>query len=221
MNSSHVEVFDRISEEFVERLRRGERPSLTDYVRDYPAVAGEIERLFPTLAVMEQAGSEVSALSGVMSTRTGPAPAETEEQAAMPERIGGYRIVREVGSGGMGVVYEAVQEALGRHVALKILPFRGGLNKKYLQRFQREAKAAARLQHPHIVPVFDVGEENGIHYYAMQFIDGEGLDPLPLTMSGGLRKSGRGSPKRSNTLMVKAWFIATSSPATCCSIAAA
>src|SRR5262245_14300540 len=159
MNSSHVEVFDRISEEFVERIRRGERPSVSDYVRNYPDVADEIKRLFPTLSVMEHAGSNVSGLSGISSTRTGPALAETEVQTEIPERIGCYRILRELGSGGMGVVYEAMQEALGRHVALKILPFRGGLNRKYLTRFQREAKAAARLQHPHIVPVFDVGEE--------------------------------------------------------------
>src|SRR5262249_15431506 len=82
----------------------------------------------------------------------------------------------EVGRGGMGVVYEAEQESLGRHVALKVLPSAVLLNSTYLERFRREAKAAARLHHTNIVPVFGVGEAAGIPYYAMQFIRGGGLD---------------------------------------------
>src|SRR5205085_8465057 len=92
------------------------------------------------------------------------------------ERLGDYRILREVGRGGMGVVYEAEQESLGRHVALKVLPASALLNATYLERFRREAKAAARLHHTNIVPVFGVGEAEGVPFYAMQFIHGEGLD---------------------------------------------
>src|SRR5262245_64529023 len=76
----------------------------------------------------------------------------------------------------MGVVYEAVQESLGRHVALKVLPFHAALAPSHLERFRREAQAAARLHHTNIVPVFGVGEHEGLHYYAMQFIQGLGLD---------------------------------------------
>jgi WD40 repeat protein/serine/threonine protein kinase len=94
------------------------------------------------------------------------------------ERLGEYRILRELGRGGMGVVYEAVQESLGRHVALKVLPAAALLSPMYLERFQREAKAAARLHHTNIVPVFGVGEVGGVHFYAMQFIRGEGLDKV-------------------------------------------
>ncbi len=75
----------------------------------------------------------------------------------------------------MGVVYEAEQLCLGRRVALKVLPFTAALNPEHRQRFQIEAHAAAQLHHPHIVPIFGVGCENGIHYYAMQFIDGHSL----------------------------------------------
>src|SRR5262249_43345529 len=88
------------------------------------------------------------------------------------------RILREVGRGGMGVVYEAEQESLGRHVALKVLPSHALLDGKQLTRFQREAKAAARLHHTNIVPVFGVGQEGGLHYYVMQFIQGLGLDEV-------------------------------------------
>jgi serine/threonine protein kinase len=93
-----------------------------------------------------------------------------------PARLGEYRILREVGRGGMGVVYEAAQESLGRHVALKVLPPHALLNAEQRERFRREARAAALLHHSNIVPVFGVGQDQGVHYYAMQFIHGQSLD---------------------------------------------
>lgn len=93
-----------------------------------------------------------------------------------PERLDDYRILREVGRGGMGIVYEAVQESLGRHVAFKVLPAQALKSPSHLERFQREARAAAKLHHTNIVPVFDVGEQHGIHYFAMQLIRGQSLD---------------------------------------------
>src|SRR5262249_31881434 len=92
--------------------------------------------------------------------------------------LGDYRIVREVGRGGMGVVYEAVQLSLGRRVALKVLPFAAAIAPKQLERFKHEAQAAARLHHTHIVPVFGVGCERGLHFYAMQLIEGQTLAAL-------------------------------------------
>ena len=78
----------------------------------------------------------------------------------------------------MGVVYEAEQVSLGRHVAVKVLATSSLLNAKHIGRFHREAKAAARLHHTNIVPVFGVGEQDGLHYYVMQFIEGKGLDVI-------------------------------------------
>src|SRR5262249_23401935 len=91
------------------------------------------------------------------------------------ERLGDYRILREIGRGGMGIVFEAEQESLGRHVALKVLPAHALLNPRHLQRFLREARAAAKLHHTNFVPVFGVGEGEGLHYYVMQVIAGSGL----------------------------------------------
>jgi serine/threonine protein kinase/WD40 repeat protein len=107
-----------------------------------------------------------------------PTPDDDAKQPVDPPplTLGDYRIVRRVGQGGMGVVYEAVELALGRTVALKVLGFHDLLDPSYVERFLREAKAAARLHHTHIVPVLGVGEQDGIHYYTMQFIRGPSLD---------------------------------------------
>src|SRR5262249_19765536 len=108
----------------------------------------------------------------------------TVTEEANLRQVGDYRILREVGRGGMGIVYEAVQESLGRRVALKVLPKHSLLDPKNLERFRREAQAAARLHHRNIVPVFGVGEQDGLHYYVMQFIPGQGLNDI----LAGLRK---------------------------------
>ena len=108
---------------------------------------------------------------------------EAAEHAAAPaapalRQLGDFRILREVGKGGMGIVYEAEQVSLGRHVALKVLPKSMLLDARAKRRFEREAKAAARLHHTNIVPVFGVGEQDGLPYYVMQFIQGLGLDEV-------------------------------------------
>jgi len=107
-------------------------------------------------------------------TRDGTAAA-----AVSPPRlpaIDGYTIVREIGRGGMGVVYEAQDERLSRRVALKILPGGALADESQIARFEREARAAARLHHTNIVPVFGVGQQDGRPFYVMQYIPGWGLD---------------------------------------------
>jgi serine/threonine protein kinase/Flp pilus assembly protein TadD len=169
-DSAARDAVEILAEEFVERHRRGERPPLTEYTRRLPDRADEIRELFPALVVMEN-------LKPARNETTG-FDANDDAGTEVPERLGDYRILREVGRGGMGVVYEAEQISLGRHVALKVLPAQALMNQTYLERFRREAKAAARLHHTNIVPVFGVGEANGVHFYAMQFIRGEGLDKV-------------------------------------------
>src|SRR5262249_23601675 len=102
-----------------------------------------------------------------------PAAPAVEVEPEAP--LGDFRILHEVGRGGMGVVYEAVQLSLGRRAALKVLPFAAALDARQLQRFKNEAQAAAQLHHAHIVPVYFVGCERGVHFYAMQFIEGQSL----------------------------------------------
>jgi serine/threonine protein kinase/tetratricopeptide (TPR) repeat protein len=158
-----------LAEEFLERQRRGERPEISEYTDRYPELADHIRAFFPALVLVERLKTD-----GRGSTDgRGGGP-----WGAAPERLGEYRILREVGRGGMGVVYEALQESLGRRVALKVLAAPGLKDPRRLLRFRREARAAAGLHHTNIVPVFGVGESDGMHYYVMQFIPGLGLDAV-------------------------------------------
>jgi serine/threonine protein kinase len=155
---------DVLAEEFAERFRQGETPSVSEYVARHPEWAEQLRDLLPPVARIEQ-------LKRLKKTARAHEPEGTRL-----EQLGDYRIVREVGRGGMGIVYEAVQLSLGRHVALKVLPGHALLDPKKLERFRREAQAAAALHHTNIVPVFGVGAQDGLHYYVMQLIAGQGLD---------------------------------------------
>jgi serine/threonine protein kinase len=168
-SDSEADPLVPLAEEFAERYRRGERPSLGEYTERYPEQAERIRHLFPALVEMERLGSVGGPAAGDFAgIATG--------RGRVPPQLGEYRILREVARGGMGVVYEAVQESLGRHVALKVLPAAGLMAPTQLERFRREARAAARLHHTNIVPVFGVGEHEGVHYFAMQLIRGQSLD---------------------------------------------
>jgi WD40 repeat protein/serine/threonine protein kinase len=168
---SSADPFGQIADEFVEAFRQGMRPSVEEFARRYPEHAAEIRDMLPALVLMEKAKSADDSDEGGKAA----APA-TPAAGASLRQVGDYQILREVGRGGMGVVYEAQQLSLGRHVAIKVLPSHALLDTRQLARFQREARSAARLHHTNIVPVFGVGEQDGLHYYVMQFIQGLGLD---------------------------------------------
>ncbi len=139
------------------------RPVDLDALADaHPEIAERLRACLCTLDLVQQARASLTA------GKREPAPAAVG-------RLGDFDIIREVGRGGMGVVYEAQQISLGRRVALKVLPFAATLDPRQLQRFLMEAQAAAILHHVHIVPIYSVGCERGVHYYSMQFIDGQTL----------------------------------------------
>ena len=172
--SGERNAVEALAEEFLDRKRRGELATAEDYAEAHPDLADEILGLFPALLTMETLGSDASSCkSSVTTVAESPAGGSTT-----PGRLGEYRILREIGRGGMGVVYEAEQESLGRRVALKVLPGHLVADAKRVRRFQREARSAARLHHTNIVPVFGVGQHDGTHFYVMQFIEGHGLDVI-------------------------------------------
>jgi len=165
----------RVADEFLKRQERGERPDVEQFTARYPQAAPILRKVLSALAFLEQSLGDVSG----SAIGSGEAIAGT---------LGDFRIMREIGRGGMGIVYEAEQISLGRRVALKVLPFAAALDAKHLQRFKNEAQAAAHLQHTNIVPVHYVGCERGVHFYAMQYIEGQTLAAVihDLRQQGGL-----------------------------------
>jgi serine/threonine protein kinase/lipopolysaccharide biosynthesis regulator YciM len=168
VNGSMDALLGQVADEFTDRINRGERPEVEEYARRYPEMAEVLRQVLPALQVMGSGASPVE--SGGAQTAT--------SEALVSGCLGDFRILREVGRGGMGIVYEAEQVSLRRRVALKMLRYPGVLDPRQLQRFQNEARAAACLHHTNIVPVHYVGCERGVHFYAMQFIDGQTLAAL-------------------------------------------
>jgi serine/threonine protein kinase len=144
-------LLGQLAEEFTARVRAGELPAVEEYARRHPELAERILALFPTLLLLE-------GMAGVN------APPACATSLGAGQVFGAYRLVREVGRGGMGVVYEAVHQVLGKRVALKVLPVLGDEGSGQLERFLREAQTAAGLHHTNIVPAFDVGQVSGVPY---------------------------------------------------------
>src|SRR5690348_10611715 len=152
------EPIEILAAEFVARQRSGESPSLESYACRYPELAGAIRELFPTIERLERLKRVREHSPRGLAT------------AGLPQtvRLGGFRIIREIGRGGMGVVYEAEDRILKRRVALKVLGANIAGSAVQLQRFRHEAQSAARLHHTNIVPVFGTGEDHGVLFYVMQ-----------------------------------------------------
>jgi tetratricopeptide (TPR) repeat protein len=159
---------DELLDGIAEKVRAGEPVDVEALARAHPGRAGELRRMLPAMQVLADLDA---------SCRPG-GPGDPSREVSSLGALGDFRLLREVGRGGMGVVYEAEQISLGRRVALKVLPLAATMDPRYLQRFHNEARAAAALHHPNIVPVYAVGQERGVHFYAMQFIDGRTLADL-------------------------------------------
>jgi hypothetical protein len=165
MNSATASITSevaRIADEYLDELARGQSPDTEAYVQRYPQVASVLPQVLPALRMLHDVAQDQR-------------PA-TVQRAGL-DALDDYRVLGEIGRGGMGVVYEAEQLSLGRRVALKVLPTQL-VGARQLARFQIEAQVAAALHHPHIVPIFAVGCVAGVHYYAMQLIEGHSLAEL-------------------------------------------
>jgi serine/threonine protein kinase len=166
-------VADALVNELVDRLQAG-GANIDEFIAAHPDHAEVLRGVLPAARLMADLAGSVpgdSAVVDVAGERLG--------------ELGDFRLIREVGRGGMGVVYEAEQLSLRRRVALKVLPLAATMDPRQLQRFRHEAQAAALLHHPHIVPVHGVGCERGVHYYAMQLISGRSLANVIDELRGG------------------------------------
>ena len=189
-----------IMDHCLELLERGDRVNADALCARHPELADGIRHYLDGLQFLHDAATGFRP----------PHQDRTREQGTdgPPGQLGNYRLLREIGRGGMGVVYEAEDVLINRRVAVKLLPFAALLDQKQIARFQNEARAAGQLHHPHIVPVYSVGTDRGIHYFAMQFIAGRSLrelldemalrdhDPNSTAHFGAIRTGGRPSGPR-------------------------
>jgi serine/threonine protein kinase len=160
----------RALEEYIAAMESGAPPPRNEFLKRHAPVAAVLGDCLFGLEMVHHAGKA--------RREGGPASSPGEDDSAGLGPLGDFQIVREIGRGGMGVVYEAVQRSLGRRVALKVLPLAAMMDPRHLQRFHNEARAAASLHHTNIVPVYFVGCDRGVHYYAMQYIEGQTLAAL-------------------------------------------
>jgi serine/threonine protein kinase/WD40 repeat protein len=171
--------FADIVDQMMGRVAAGQSVDLESLCSQYPQIAPRLRNLFPAIVAMAE----------LKDGSQGGIPPETQanHSLGLPGTLGDFRIVRQLGRGGMGVVFEAEQISLSRRVALKVLPFASALDKRSLQRFKNESLAAAMLKHTNIVTVYAVGMDRGVHFYAMELIEGQ-------TMAEVIAEARRESP---------------------------
>ncbi len=154
---------DEIVTDVMQRTRAGEQVDVSAIAARHPELAADLRVALAGVLRLEDAA--LAATGG-------------HSETTVPERIGPYQVIRELGRGGMGIVYEAEDTTLARRVAIKLLPKAASQSAAYVERFRREAHAAARLEHENVVPIYGVGESSGQQYIVMKFVDGRGLDEV-------------------------------------------
>ncbi len=163
LDSSNDDELTRVLADYLAEVEAGKAVDPEELIAGHPAIADRLRTCLKGLHLVEEFACSI-----------GVGAAKRESGADGPT-LGDFRILRALGRGGMGVVYEAVEVSLDRRVALKVLPFGAAFDPRRLARFRVESQAAAQLHHPHIIPVYSVGSEAGVHYYAMQLIEGTTL----------------------------------------------
>ncbi|MCA9263836.1 MAG: serine/threonine protein kinase [Planctomycetales bacterium] len=198
------QVLAMLLEQATERLQARQELDWETWTEQYPEHIDAFRELVPWLHTLVDIAKPPGNLGREDVPHYDPA---TVDQLLRERTLGDYRLIREIARGGMGVVYEAEQISLRRHVALKVLPFAAVLGDTQLARFKNEAQAAASLDHPHIVAVYAVGSDRGVHFYAMRYVDGRSLAEI----IGELRRQQSpkisdetGSPDANGTVMNQA-----------------
>ncbi len=166
--TNSLEIVDLLASDFLTRYRDGDRPTVEEYARRHPELSSQIRQIFPLVLSVEKLKiSQQTAVDG-SATLAG----------RLFKRLGDFTLIREIGRGGMGIVFEAEQESLGRRVAIKLLPKQSLLDDQAIARFHVEAKTAAAMHHSNIVPIFGTGEVDGTHFLVMQLVRGQALDKM-------------------------------------------
>jgi len=173
--------------EYLADLEAGKVPSREGFKTRYSGLGEALDECLDAIELAHSIGKKTKPTQSLLTA----------------EPLGDFRIICEIGRGGMGIVYKATQLSLGRSVALKVLPFAASLDHRHLQRFQFEAQAAAQLHHSNIVPVYAVGCDRGTHYYAMQLIDGKPISEALADLRNADKAPDRASTRVSTNDQVK------------------
>ena len=169
ISPAQQEQLAAILDSYLVSLESGAPLDSDELIAEHPELAVQLRAYLGGLQLLQDAAAGFAG---------GEEESARNAQPSGPRRLGDFELLEEIGRGGMGVVYRARQVSLNRQVALKVLPFAAVLDSKQIARFKNEAHAAAQLHHPNIVPVHAIGQERGVHYYAMQYIDGQPLDEV-------------------------------------------
>ena len=175
-DANHSDESKRIFSEFLSRRESGEEYTPEELMALHPELEDELRALFDDL---KAGGDRRSSVSGSGRQRSSDhrtvamdVPGSSPESPAAPRVVGDFRIICEIGSGGMGTVYEAEQISLKRRVALKVLPAHLSISADAVLKFRREAEAGGRQSHPGVVAIYNVGEEGGVHFIAQELVEG-------------------------------------------------
>jgi serine/threonine protein kinase len=190
-SQSHDERLSELILRYIDAAEAGELIERDKFLNSNPEFRHELEQFFASRDQLERVAAPIraaatvdwdlrlnSAISKRADAQVPQAISDTTGELRSLGQLGDFRLLREIGRGGMGIVYEAEQLSLQRRVALKVLPFAAAIDAKHILRFKNEALAAAMLNHPNIVSVFSVGNERGVHFYSMQLVEGQSLATL-------------------------------------------
>lgn len=177
LDEAQLERLGQILDDLLVESEAGRTPQVELACQQNEDIAAAIRYYVRSIQVLHQYayGGPKSASSFLQLTESERLPQLSQQPLG---DLGEFKLIREIGRGGMGVVYEAQQHSLMRRVAVKVLPFAAVLDSRQIARFHNEAQAAASLQHPNIVPVYSVGNDRGTHFYSMQYVDGNSLDTI-------------------------------------------
>ena len=207
--SSHEQQLNAILHDYLQAVDAGQAPDKEEVLRRHPDLADELAAFFADQDRMNRLAQQMRITN----------PTESPAPAPLVHYVGDYELLEEIARGGMGVVFKARQISLNRLVAVKMILSGRLAEPAEVERFRREAGAAAGLDHPNIVPIYEVGEHQGHHYYSMKLIEGDNLArkcrTSPLT-TAPRRCCWRRSHGPCSTPMNTASCTATSSPATSC-----
>ena len=171
LTQDQQERLTQVLDQFLRQLEAGEHPNPDELAGRHPDLAEHLRKYIGSLRSLQKAAGGIGMPIDFAIPSDG-------------ERLGDFRLIREIGRGGMAVVYEASQISIGRLVALKVLPQAAMLDTKQIARFRNEAQALGQIEHPHIVPIYSVGQDRGTHFFAMRLIEGIAFDRIIETLSG-------------------------------------